>query len=103
MTKAVAPEASPSRPSVRLTALLHAEMSRYMKSKKNTMPKIPPPNARSTVSKSRRKLRWVDPGVSPTSLGNNRIIIPNASAMTNWPMSLAFFIQTQIRCLTSLM
>ena len=102
-SSATAPEARPSRPSVRFTALVHAAMTMNTNTRNTIMPSQAGPGARFHVVMSRAKDRFVEPGVMPEASGNCSSSTPKISAAASWPTSFAVLFSPRLRPLYSLM
>ena len=78
------PAASPSRPSVRLTAFDQAVMRKFAHRTNRTSPTPTPAKARSRLV-SRAKERRVEAGVSPLRSAKNRAVAAKVMPMNAWP------------------
>ncbi len=92
------PVASPSRPSVRFTALDQAVMRKFAQITKRMRPTVTPANARSRLVSRRNEMR-VDAGVRALALGNCSARTAKLMPTKPWPMIFAFGVRPRERCL----
>src|SRR5674536_36492 len=99
-TITAAPEASPSRPSVRFTPFAVAAIMTYAQITNRVDPTAPAANT-TLLSRTNETVR--EAGVSPEWLRKPSASTANAIDTTDCPASLALDFSPRLRCLTILM